>query len=133
MAKRERKVFFAWEKRTGVLGFAGRARVRQILAGAAVFSFTAWVFARESDAAKTRATRAAIGATYRAVSAYRADHAGACPKDLSELKTGGYLKVLQSDAWDHKLRLVCPGKRDPNGFDLVSDGANADDGFSRVE
>jgi general secretion pathway protein G len=133
MAKRERKVFFAWEKRTGVLGFAGRARVRQILLGAAVLSFTAWVFARESDASKVRATRAAIGVTHRAVSAYRADHSGACPKDLAELQTGGYVKVLPDDAWGHKLLLTCPGKRDPNGFDLTSGGANQDDGFSKVE
>jgi general secretion pathway protein G len=132
MAKREKKVFFAWEKRTGMLGLFGRARIRQILIGGAVLTVTAWLFAREGDRAKVRATRAEIGVAHRAVSAYRADHSGACPKDVSELKTAGYVRQPITDAWGHSLRLVCPGQRDPKGFDLVSDGPLAD-GFSRVE
>ena len=48
MAKRENKVFFAWEKRTGVLGFFGRARIRQLLVAVAVLSVTVALFARES-------------------------------------------------------------------------------------
>ncbi len=132
MAKRENKVFFAWEKRTGVLGFFGRARIRQILAGACVLSITVALFARESDGRKVRATRASIGVMFRAMSAYRADHGGACPKDLVELKTGGYVPELPKDAWGHTIRVVCPGQRDKVGFDVQSDGPG-DELFSKVE
>jgi len=132
MAKRENKVFFAWEKRTGVLGFFGRARIRQILAGAAVLTVTVALFGRESDIRKVRATRAGIGVMFRAMSAYRADHAGACPKDLVELKTGGYVAELPKDAWGHTIRVVCPGQKDKLGFDVVSDGPG-DELFSKVE
>ena len=132
MAKRVKKVFFAWEKRSGMLGFFGRARIRQILIVAAVLTVTAWLFAREGERGKTRATRATIGVMFRAVSAYRADHHGNCPKDLSELKAGGYSKEMPIDAWGRPLHLVCPSVTDKAGFQLVSDGPSADE-FSRVE
>ena len=132
MAKRDNKVFFAWEKRTGVLGFFGRARIRQLLLGAAVLSITVGLFAREADARKVRSTRAGIGVMFRAVSAYRADHGGACPKDTVELKTGAYVAELPKDAWGHTIRVVCPGQRDKLGFDVMSDGPG-DLLFSKVE
>ncbi len=90
--------------------------------------------AREEKAAGIRATRATITTTYRAVASYRADHAGACPKELAELVSGTYMQDAPVDAWGRSLRLVCPGRRDPQSFELASDGPDGvAGGLDRVE
>ena len=71
---------------------------------------------------------------YRAVSAYRADHENACPKELTELVAQGYSHDIPLDAWGRPLRLTCPGRRDPRGFEIVSDGPDGiPGGLDRVE
>lgn len=131
---RESKVFFPWERRRGLFGVVGRARVRLVAAVVTGLVLVLWIHSREEKAAGIRATRATITGTYRAVSSYRADHAGACPRELGELVSGGYVQDVPVDAWGGPLRLTCPGRRDPSGFEISSDGPDRlPGGLDRVE
>jgi general secretion pathway protein G len=81
-----------------------------------------------------RATRAEIGDASRAIAAWQADHARTCPASLADLVTAGYLHQVPRDAWGHPLRVTCPGRRDPQGFDVSSDGPDGEPGGTdRVE
>jgi general secretion pathway protein G len=134
--KRDRptKVFFPWERRRGVFGVLGRARVRVVALAVIALLLIVWIRAREEHAAGIRATRASITTMYRAVSAYRADHANACPHELTELVAQGYSSDVPLDAWGRPLRLTCPGRRDPRGFEIMSDGPDGvPGGLDRVE
>ncbi len=132
--RRESRVFFPWERRRGVFGVLGRARVRMVAAVVVALLLILWIRAREERAAGVRATRATLTTTHRAVSAYRADHSGSCPRELGDLVTGGYQQGMPIDAWGRPLRLTCPGRRDPRGFDLASDGPDGVPfGLDRVE
>ncbi|MFO0667980.1 MAG: type II secretion system protein GspG [Polyangiaceae bacterium] len=134
MAKQRTGVFFPWERRSNWLSRIGRARLRTlVLAGLGLAMFVL-LRAREERHAAIRATRATIYQTYPAVLAYRADHKGACPKDGAELVLGGYASRPPKDAWGHDLRVVCPGLRDKEGFDVLSDGPDGlYYGLDRVE
>jgi general secretion pathway protein G len=136
MAARSRvsKVFFPWERRRGLFGVLGRARVRLVAGVVLGLVLVVSIRAREERAAGVRSTRATITQAQLAVMAFRADHAGACPKELGELVVGGYAREAPIDAWGRPLRLACPGRRDPHGFDLVSDGPDGVPyGLDRVE
>lgn len=130
----DRKVFFPWERRRGLFGVLGRARVRLVAAVVVVLALILWIRGREEQAAGVRATRATITSAHQAIASYRADHGGACPKELGELVTGGYARDVPLDAWGRPLRLTCPGRRDAQGFDLSSDGPDGiPGGLDRVE
>ena len=132
--KRQSRVFFPWERKRGLLGFVGRARARLVLGVLVVVTLIVVVRRREEHLAAVRATRAAITTTITAVAAYRADHAGRCPERLGELVAGGYARDVPVDAWGHTLRVDCPGRRDPAGFDVTSDGPDGEPGgLDRVE
>ena len=129
-----RRVFFPWEKKRGALGVLGRARTRLIIGAAAVLLVVVLASARGETLASIRATRATIDVADRTVASYRADHAGACPRDLRELVSGGYARDVPIDAWGRPLRLACPGLRDPRGVDVYSDGPDGlPGGLDRVE
>jgi general secretion pathway protein G len=129
-----RRVFFPWEKKRGALGVLGRARARLIIGAAVVLLFVVSVRRREEKLASIRATRASIDVADRSVASYRADHGGACPRDLGELSTAGYVRDVPLDAWGRPLRLACPGQRDARGFDVYSDGPDGlPGGLDRVE
>jgi general secretion pathway protein G len=128
------RVFFPWEKRRGLFGALGRARARLVLLGLIGVAFLYLLHRREEHAAAVRATRATITTAGRAISAYRADHGGACPRALRDLVSGGYARDEPADAWGRPLRLVCPGRADSADFDLSSDGPDGlPDGLDRVE
>ncbi len=129
------KVFFPWERRRGLFGVIGRARARIVAGVIGVVVVIVWVHGREEKSAGIRATRASITTMFRAVSAYRADHgSGSCPKELGELVAGGYARDVPVDAWGRPLRLTCPGRRDPLGFEISSDGPDGiAGGLDRVE
>jgi general secretion pathway protein G len=132
----EKGVFFGWEKRRGLsrVRALGRARVRQVIALLVLLVLAIVVWRREERAAGVRATRAAIGSAERAVYAWRADHAGSCPAALSDLHAQGYVRDPLVDAWGRPLHLVCPGRKDPKGFDVFSDGPDGVyGGLDRVE
>ncbi len=132
--RNERSVFFPWERRPGVRSFLGRARARWTLA--AVLGVVAIVLLgrRERRASEVSATRATITLAMRAVSEWRADHDRSCPTSLADLVSGGYLHQVPRDAWGRPLRVVCPGRKDPRGFDVSSDGPDGEPGgLDRVE
>ncbi len=90
--------------------------------------------ARERTAAGLRSTRVTLALTHAALDSYRADHEGKCPPALDTLSAEGYLKAPPQDAWQRPLRLSCPGRKDPAGYDLSSDGPDGIlGGLDRVE
>ena len=130
----EPNVFFPWEKRRGLRGLLARGRARQMIGAALVGLLFLFVQRRERALGDVRATRAAITSTIRAVAAFRADHDHGCPATLAELVSGGYLHELPRDAWGRALRVTCPGRKDPRGFDVSSDGPDGEPwGLDRVE
>lgn len=132
--RRPSKVFFPWERRRGLFGAIGRARSRVILGILTVVVVVAWIRGREEKAAGIRATRASITTMQRAVASYRAEHSGTCPRELTELITGGYARDIPVDAWGRPLRLTCPGRQDPQGFEIASDGPDGvAGGLDRVQ
>ena len=137
MVRRRRqppRVFFPWERRGGVLGALGTSRLR-LAVGVVVFvALALGLRSREEHAASVRATRASITNATRQVSSYRADHGGKCPDLLADLVRQGYAREVPVDAWGRPLRLACPGRRDPRGFDVSSDGPDGvPGGLDRVE
>lgn len=127
-------VFFPWERRRGVVGFVLRARFRLALVFVLVVTLLVVIVRREARAARVRATRATIGDVVRAVATYRAGSSGKCPAALDELVRAGLLLDTPTDAWDRPLRLVCPGRKDPKGFEVVSDGPDGEPyGLDRIE
>ena len=136
MARRSSRarVFFPWERRRGIFGALGRARARIVVAIALIVLFIVAVRRREEHAAAIRATRATLTTAGRAVASFRADHGGACPRELGELVAGGYAHDVPVDAWGRPLRVACPGRRDAVGFDIWSDGPDGlAGGLDRVE
>ena len=136
MARRrsERRVFFAWERSAVIFRGVELGRARPVFAALAMMALLLILGAREQRNAGIRSTRAALGVVHVAVSAYRADHAKRCPPTLADLAADGYLRGSATDAWGHSLRLICPGRRDPQGYDLSSDGPDGVvGGLDRVE
>jgi general secretion pathway protein G len=130
----ERKVYFPRERRRLWLGARARVRMRFVILAFGVLGFLWFVHAREERAASVRATRAAIRNAFYAVMSYQAEHHGACPRDVAELQQQHYVARLPVDAWGKPLRLVCPGRRDVQGFDVLSDGPDGlPYGLDRVE
>ncbi len=121
-------VFFPWEKRRGILGVFGRRRMSLFVAASVVVAAVVAIYENGERAAAIRATRATLSTVGRALSAYRADHAGACPRTVGELATLGYLHVEPADAWGRSIRMTCPGRHDPLGVDLSSDGPDGQPG-----
>lgn len=133
-ARPEPSVFFPWERRHGVRSLLGRTRARQALLAVAALGVLVMLGRRGRRESDVRATRATITLTMQAVSAWRADHDRGCPSSLAELVSAGYLHQIPRDAWGRPLRVVCPGRKDPRGFDVSSDGPDGEPGGpDRVE
>jgi general secretion pathway protein G len=130
----EPRVFFPWENRRGLRSLLGRAGARQTLLAAVIVGAFVFLRERERHGAEVRGTRATITTTMNAVAAWRADHDRGCPGTLADLVSGGYLHQVPRDAWDHPLRVTCPGRNDPRGFDVSSDGPDGEPGgLDRVQ
>ena len=136
---RERTVFLPWERRRLFGGVRlPRHRVRALLLLAACASCIVWMRSGERHARDVRVTRNTIAFVSRAIDAYRADHAGACPADLNALTKAtdhpAYLRAAPLDAWKRPLRFDCPSLDPSRVFDLLSDGPDAIPyGLDRVE
>jgi general secretion pathway protein G len=132
--QREQTIWFPWERGGGLLRRTGLARARPFMAAIAMGVFVLLLGARERRKTGVRATRAELAVVHAAVDAYRADHERRCPASLAALKTEAYLPTDALDAWGRPLRLTCPGRRDPEGYDLMSDGPDGEvGGLDRVE
>jgi len=127
-------VLFPWEQRRGLVGALGRRRARVAVFAALSIVAVVAIYENGERAAGIRVTQATLTTVERSLFAYRADHAGACPRALSELVPLGYLHTDPVDAWGRPLRLECPGRLDPRGFDLSSDGPDGvQGGLDRVQ
>jgi hypothetical protein len=121
------RVFFPWEHHRGIRGLLSRRRARAVALIVSAMALVAFFYRTSARASSVRATRATIATVARGVEAFRADHAGACPKALGELVALGYLRTEPVDAWGRPLRFDCPGRHDVLGFDVTSGGPDADD------
>lgn len=116
------------------MGFVARARRPLAVGTFFLVLVLVTIVRREGRASSLRATRASIGDVVRATSEYRAANGGNCPPTLEDLVRSGYLLEVPLDGWERPLRLVCPGRKDPKGFDVVSDGPDGEPfGLDRVE
>jgi general secretion pathway protein G len=89
---------------------------------------------RERTRTGVRTTHATLLVVREAIDAYRADHDRKCPPSLEALRQAKYLYVEPVDAWGRPLQLTCPGRRDPDAYDLVSFGPSGDlNGLDRIE
>lgn len=132
--QREQTIFFPWERGGGFLRRSGLARARPFAAALGVIVVMLLLGSRERRRIGIRSTRATLAVVHEGVDAYRADHGRKCPASLADLKTQGYVAVEPVDAWGRALRLTCPGRRDPGGYDLMSDGPDGEKGgLDRVE
>jgi general secretion pathway protein G len=132
--QREQTIWFPWERGGGLLRRTGISRARPFAAALAMALFVLLLGARERRRTGIRATRATLSLVHSGVDAYRADHERRCPPSLAALRTEGYLATDASDAWGQPLRLTCPGRKDPDGYDLMSDGPDGEmGGLDRVE
>jgi general secretion pathway protein G len=131
--KREQTIFFPWEKRGSLL----RSRwmqSRALFAALIMVLLLVYFGMRERARTGIRSTRATLLVVREAIDAYRADHEKKCPPSLAALKTEGYLKIDPVDAWGRPLSLTCPGRRNPESYDLISYGPSGDQrGLDRVE
>jgi len=134
IVRQQPTVFFPWERRRGLRSVFGGGRARQVLSLGLGAALLALLWHRERRASEIRATRATITAVYGAVANWRADHDRGCPASLADLVSSGYLAELPRDAWGKVLRVACPGRKDPRGFDVSSDGPDGEPaGLDRVE
>lgn len=160
---REQTIWFPWERRGSFMRRVGIGRVRPFLVALAMGLFVLFLGVRERRRTGIRSTLVTLGEVHAALDAYRADHEKRCPAALADLRTEGYLPLVGGDpqtppgpsgtsippapgarvsaasltpvdAWGRPLRLTCPGRKDPEGYDLVSDGPDGEMGaLSRVE
>jgi general secretion pathway protein G len=132
--QREQTIFFPWERGGGFWRRSGLSRARPFAAGLAMVMLLLLLGARERRVVGIRSTRATLGVVHRGLELYRADNERRCPSSLEALKREGYLAIDPVDAWGRPLRLTCPGRRDPEGYDLMSDGPDGEiGGLDRVE
>lgn len=138
MARRrttERTVFLPWERRSGLFRGVGLTRVKPLLVALTVVLAFGAIGLRERQRAAVRSTRATLLVARRAIDAYRAENAGACPSaEMTDLVAKGFLTAQLQDAWGGPLRLVCPSRRADRSYDLSSDGPDGiPGGLDRVE
>jgi len=130
----EQTIFFPWERGGSFWGRRGITRARPFVAGAAMIALLLLLGARERRLVGIRSTRATLAVVHAATDAYRADHERRCPPSLEVLGKEGYMTISPLDAWGRPLRLTCPGRGDPQGYDLLSDGPDGEiGGLDRVE
>jgi len=115
------------------------ARAKLVFAALGMALFLLLLGARERKKTGIRSTLATISVVRSAIDAYRADHERKCPPSLDALRAEGYLTsptglIEPKDAWGKPLRLDCPGQKEPDGYDLTSDGPDGEiGGLDRVE
>lgn len=130
MARRgtgESRIFFPWERPRARISWLSRRNLgTALLLGLGALGV--YVLVRvEARRTAVHVTRAAISDTRRAYEAFLADHEGRCPTSVTELVQPSdghepYLARAPRDGWGRPLRVVCPGRKDPQGVDVISGG-----------
>ncbi|MFO0558821.1 MAG: type II secretion system protein GspG [Polyangiales bacterium] len=128
MAKRsESRLLFPWETPgEGALRRARRAARPALVVCAVLFALYSLGNVHKQRRAEF-STRAAIATVLRAVEAYRVDHQGRCPAGPDQLVAPPdgvqpYLRKVPTDGWGRPLRIVCPGRKNPEIADVSSAG-----------
>ncbi len=130
----EQRTFFPWESRGGLLRRLRLGRVRPVVLGALALAFVVVVASRERRRSGERQTRARLVDVRVAVDSYLADHDGGCPPDLTSLVGYGAVNEEPTDAWGRPLRLICPGPKEGQSYELMSDGPDGKPGgLDRIE
>jgi general secretion pathway protein G len=130
---KEQTIFFPWERRVGLLRF-GWVRARPLLAALGMAVVLLLLGMRQRDETGVRSTRAILLVVRESIDRYRAEHEGRCPPSLQALGAEGHLEIEPVDAWGRPLLLTCPGRRDPESYDLISLGPSGDqNSLDRVE
>jgi general secretion pathway protein G len=135
MARRrsERTIFFPWERRGRIFRIP-LLRSRAFGAGLGMALLLLLFGLRERPRIGVRSTRATLLVVREGLDAYRADNEGRCPPSLGTLREGGYIAIDPVDAWGRPLSLTCPGRRNPETYDLVSYGPSGDArGLDRIQ
>ncbi len=132
--QREQTIWLPWERSGSLIRGRGIGRATPILAGISMMLLLLILGVRERRRVGIRSTRATLSVVHEAVTTYRADHERKCPDSLEKLKEEGYLAIDALDAWGRPFRLICPGRRDAQGYDLMSDGPDGEiGGLDRIE
>lgn len=130
----DRRIFFPWEGRSGLLRAIAGGRVRPVLLGLLVVGVFVVVGVRERRQAGVRHTRSALLNVRQAVDAYMAEHDGGCPATVAVAVDHAGMKLSGRDAWGRPLRLVCPARHDESAYELYSDGPDGEPGgLDRVQ
>ena len=128
------RLLLPWEKRRGFVGTLQQMGPKRIVLAVLVLGILVVIQRHEAELAAIRATRGTITTARESVTYYRADKAGECPASWNDVVAKGLLARAPTDAWGNPLRLVCPGRKDPAGFDVTSDGPDGlFGGTDRVE
>jgi hypothetical protein len=130
----QRTVLLPWEgKRAFLSELRSGRRIRAALGLILLVGLVVWAFAEADARARIRTTRATIGETQRAVSAFRSE-IGRCPRSTVELvhppKSGArYLDDAPIDGWGREMLVRCPGRHDPTSADVISAGPSGSFGI----
>jgi general secretion pathway protein G len=130
----DKRIFFPWESRGGLARWLRLGQVRPVLIGLAAVGFFVMVGVHERREAGIRLTRARLIDARRAVDAYLAEHEGVCPPAVASVARHTRSNSVPEDAWGRPFRLVCPGNREAERYQLMSDGPDGEPGgLDRIE
>lgn len=130
----ERRSFFPWERRGGLIRRLGLYRLGPLLLALGLSGLVVLIVVRERQQAGIRRTRSVLLDVRQAVDAYLADHQGRCPESFAELSDYGPFDGSPLDAWGQPLTLVCPGGEPGQPYRLISAGPDGiPGGLDRIE
>ena len=124
----DRRIFFPWEGKGGLLRWLRVGRFRPAIMVLAVVGVVGLVGVRERRAAGIRQTRAMVLDARRIVDSYLAEHEGECPPSLAAAVAESDHSEVPRDAWGRPLRLICPGRWEESTYELMSDGPDGEPG-----
>ena len=130
----EKRSFFPWERRGGLIRRLGLYRLGPLLAASALVGLLALIVVRERRQAGIRRTRAVLLDVREALDAFLADHQGRCPESFAALADYGPFKGVPRDGWGQPLTLICPGSEPGQRYRLLSAGPDGiAGGLDRIE
>jgi hypothetical protein len=116
-----------WERRgTPLRALVAGGRWRWWIAAFVASAIGLGIWQSAEERRRERVTRQVIAETRRALALFR-EEVGRCPHSFRELlhpaRAGRrYLREMPVDGWGRPLWVRCPGRYDPDDFDVVSAG-----------